>query len=148
MVQLTVKIIGVGTFRIGEQSPTAGIQVADKESCQQRKRWPVVENLRAKDKRKPQIERLSGKVKQPGLKERAIVHLRINRGKSQRLGLFVGERYFEAVSKLKKCQEKCDFHGWKRAVANEIHSTLRWEVCHASRIAPMSLMPTGAGSSP
>ena len=59
MVQLTVKIIGVGTFRIGEQSPTAGIQVADKESCQQRKRRPVIENLRAQDERKPLIERSS-----------------------------------------------------------------------------------------
>ena len=34
------------------------------------------------------------------------------------------ERY-EAVSKLKKCQGKCDFHGGKRAVADEIRAALR-----------------------
>jgi hypothetical protein len=44
----------------------------------------------------------------------------------------------EAVSKLKKCQEKSDFHGWKRAVADEIHGALHWEACHGSRIAQMS----------
>ena len=31
----------------------------------------------------------------------------------------------EAVSKLKKCQGKCDFHGGKRAVADEIRAALR-----------------------
>jgi hypothetical protein len=36
-----------------------------------------------------------------------------------------GNRFpLEAVSKLKECQEKCDLHGGKRAVADEIHSAL------------------------
>ena len=53
----------------------------------------------------------------------------------------------EAVSKPQKCREKCDFHGCKRAVADEIHGALRWRACHASPIAPMSPMPNGIGSS-
>src|SRR3989442_10455120 len=56
-------------------------------------------------------------------------------------------QYLEAVSKPQKCREKCDFHGCKRAVADEIHGALRWRACHASPIAPMSPMPNGIGSS-
>ena len=43
----------------------------------------------------------------------------------------------EAVSKLKICQEKCDFHGRERAVADEIRVALRWRTCHANRISPI-----------
>jgi len=52
----------------------------------------------------------------------------------------------EVVSKLQKRQEKCDFQGCKRAVADEIHGALRWRACHASRIAPMLPTPNGIGS--
>ena len=53
---------------------------------------------------------------------------------------------YEVVSKLQKRQEKCDFQGCKRAVADEIHGALRWRACHASRIAPMLPTPNGIGS--
>jgi hypothetical protein len=43
----------------------------------------------------------------------------------------------EAVSKLKKCQEKCDFHGDKKAVADEIRAALRWRACPANPISPI-----------
>jgi len=46
-------------------------------------------------------------------------------------------RNIEAVSKLKKCQEKCDFHGDKKAVADEIRAALRWRACHANPISPI-----------
>ena len=56
------------------------------------------------------------------------------------------KNYKEVVSKLQKRQEKCDFQGCKRAVADEIHGALRWRACHASRIAPMLPTPNGIGS--
>jgi hypothetical protein len=57
LIQLTVKVIGVGAFRVGEHGTAAITQVAGKEGDQCRKRWSVVEDLRAKDERKPLIER-------------------------------------------------------------------------------------------
>ena len=71
--------------------------MAGEKSDERRKCRSVVENLSPKDQRKPSIEHIAGKVERPSFKERAAVHLRVNRSKGERIRLLIGERHLATL---------------------------------------------------